>query len=95
MHERGVAVDLVRTAGVVALGQGASRVRRLRIRVGRDSHLDPDALRSQVAWHAIGTICEGADIELEWGNLGVEGEGRDDRVQLVSIDVEERHVHRS
>lgn len=88
MHERGVAVDLVRTAGVVALDQGAARVARLRVRVGSASHIDPESLRAQIAWHARGTICEGAEVECEVGSPALAGEAPDDRIRLMDIDVE-------
>lgn len=88
MHERGVAVDLVRTAGVVALDQGAARVRRLRVSMGSGSHIDPESLRAQIAWHARGTICEGAEVECEVVPVSAPGGHGDDRIRLVAIDVE-------
>ncbi|HLE39017.1 MAG TPA: hydrogenase maturation nickel metallochaperone HypA [Acidimicrobiia bacterium] len=91
MHERGVAADLVRTAGVVALEQGAGRVRTLRVRIGASSHVDPDSLAAQVSWHAKGTIVEGAEVIVERRVLPTGAvPGRDDnRVMLVSVDLEE------
>ena len=88
MHERGVAKDLVRAAGVVAFEQGARRVHRLRIKVGRGSHIQPESLKAQVEWHARGTICEGVTVDCELGEIPVSGEAADDRVQLVSIDLD-------
>ncbi len=90
MHERGVAVDLVRTAGVVALEQGARRVRTLRIELGPASHLEPESLTAQVSFHARGTIVEGAEVLVERRVLpGDAVPGRDDdRVLLRSVDVE-------
>ncbi len=90
MHERGVAQDLVRTAGVVAVDQGARRVRILRIELGPASHVQAESLTAQVAFHAKGTIVEGAEVIVERRVLP-EGAalGRDDdRVLLRSVDVE-------
>jgi Zn finger protein HypA/HybF involved in hydrogenase expression len=90
MHERGVAVDLVRTAGVVALEQGARRVRTLRIELGPASHLEPESLTAQVSFHARGTIVEGAEVLVERRVLSGDAvpSRDDDRVLLRSVDVE-------
>lgn len=89
MHERGVAMDLVRSAGVVAVEQGAARVSRMRIKMGRGSHIDPESLKAQVEWHARGTICEGVAVDLELVGVPADGELGDDRIQLVSIDLDD------
>ncbi len=91
MHERGVASDLVRTAGVVAVEQGAIRVRSMRIEVGGASHLDSESLVAQVTWHARGTIVEGAEVIVERRTLaeGAVPTHDDERVMLLSVDLEE------
>lgn len=87
MHERKVAQDLVRAAGVTALEEGAQRVRVVRLRVGALSHVDPEALRGQIEWCSHGTIVEGAEVCVD-----VAGSGFDDRhsaeVMLVSVEVD-------
>ncbi len=91
MHERGVAADLVRTAGVVAVDQGAVKVRALRVQIGASSHVDADSLAAQVSWHAKGTIVEGAEVIIERRVLpeGAVPRRDDDRVMLLSVDLEE------
>jgi Zn finger protein HypA/HybF involved in hydrogenase expression len=91
MHEHGVASDLVRTAGVVAVDQGATKVRTMRVQIGAASHVDADALAAQVAFHARGTVVEGAQVIVERRVLpaGVAATPDDERILLVSVDVEE------
>jgi Zn finger protein HypA/HybF involved in hydrogenase expression len=90
MHERGVAEDLVRAAGVVAVDQGARRVSVVRIELGPASHLDPDSLATQVAWYARGTVVEGAAVVVEQRAVAPEAVPThdDDRAVLRSVDVE-------
>ena len=87
MHERRLAQSLVRSAGLAALGEGASRVSALRLRVGALSHIDPDSLRGQVEWWSQGTIVEGARIEVEQAGSDIDDRHSQD-VTLVSLDVE-------
>lgn len=91
MHERGAAADLVRTAGVVAVEEGARRVRALRIEIGGGSHVDAESLAAQVAWHAKGTIVEGAEVLIERRALpaGAVPTHDDERILLLSVDLEE------
>ncbi|OFW67710.1 MAG: hypothetical protein A2Z12_01650 [Actinobacteria bacterium RBG_16_68_21] len=89
MHEAHTASDLVRTAGVVALDEGAERVVSLTVRVGSLSHIDPESLRHQIEWHAKGTVVEGARVEVETGPpFSVDEPDRHaSEVVLVSVDV--------
>jgi Zn finger protein HypA/HybF involved in hydrogenase expression len=91
MHERGVAADLVRTAGVVAVEQGATRVRSMRVQIGGASHIDSESLAAQVSWHARGTIVEGVNVIVERRVLpeGAVPTHDDERVMLLSVDLEE------
>lgn len=91
MHERRVAADLVRSAGVVAVEQGASRVKALRVEIGAASHVDAASLAAQVSWHARGTIVEGAEVIVERRVLpeGALPRHEDERVMLRSVDLEE------
>jgi len=86
MHERRIAQDLVRTAGVTALEGGASRVRSIRVRIGALSRIDPEALRGQLEWWSHGTIVEGADVAVETDSEI--GDRHSEDVRLVSVDVE-------
>jgi Zn finger protein HypA/HybF involved in hydrogenase expression len=87
MHERRLAQDLVRSAGLAALEEGASRVSALRLRIGGASHIDPESLRGQVEWWAHGTIMEGAIVMVEQAGTDVADRHSED-VRLVSMDVE-------
>lgn len=64
MHERTLAEDLVRAAGVAAVDDGGT-VRAMHVQVGSLSCIDPDALREQVRWWSQGTIVEGAIVDIE------------------------------
>jgi len=89
MHEAHTASDLVRTAGIVALDEGAEHVVSLTVRIGSLSHMDPESLRHQIEWHAKGTVVEGAHVEIECGPpFSVEQPDRHaSDVVLVSVDV--------
>ena len=91
MHERGVASDLVRAAGVVAVNEGAIRVRSIRVQIGGLSHIDPDSLAAQVSWHAQGTIVEGARVIVQREAMaeGAMPAEEDEQVTLLSVDLEE------
>ena len=64
MHERSVAEDLVRAAGVAAVDEGGT-VQAMHVHVGSLSCIDPEALHDQVVWWAQGTIAEGAEVVVE------------------------------
>ncbi len=85
MHERSVAEDLVRAAGVTAVEEGGT-VQAMHVHVGSLSCIDPEALHDQVGWWAQGTVAEGADVVVE-----VVPADLDDRhgadVTLVSVDI--------
>jgi len=87
MHERKIAQDLVRSAGLAALEDGAARVSSIRLRVGALSRIDPEALRGQVEWWSHGTIVEGALVEVERASTDI-GDRHSEDVRLVSMDVE-------
>lgn len=85
MHERGVAEDLVRAAGVTALEEGGT-VRTMRISVGSLSCIDPVALRDQIAWYARGTVAEGATVEVDVRGDDI-GDPHARDVRLTSVEV--------
>ncbi|HLA66730.1 MAG TPA: hydrogenase/urease maturation nickel metallochaperone HypA [Acidimicrobiia bacterium] len=89
MHESHTAWDLVRAAGMTALDEGSGRIVAMKVRIGSLSHIDPDALRHQIEWHAKGTMVEGARIEVEPGPpFSADHPDRHaSEVVLVSVDV--------
>jgi Zn finger protein HypA/HybF involved in hydrogenase expression len=91
MHERHLASDLVRAAGVVAVEGGAGHVVAITLRIGSLSHVDPESLRHQIEWHARGTVVEGARVEFQPTPpfSPKQPDRHADEVVLVSIDVGE------
>jgi len=65
MHEVGLIQEAVRMAAESAERAGASRVCRLRLRVGRMSGAVPEALQFAFELVRLGTIAEGAALEIE------------------------------
>lgn len=86
MHERALTADLVRMVERVAAEQGASRVVRLRVRLGALSHLTPEHFREHFRDAARGTAAEAAEVEAV-----VDGDVHDPRaadVVLETVEVE-------
>jgi|SRR5271166_2058860 len=71
MHEISVAESLVALIEEEGRGQGFSRVKQIRVKIGELSHVEKDALRFCFDAVSLGTIAEGARLELET----VAGEG--------------------
>ncbi len=65
MHEVGLMMEAVRMAVETAQAQKASRVNRLRLRVGAMSGAVPDALTFAFDMVCRGTPAEGATLEIE------------------------------
>lgn len=85
MHERSIAEDLVRAAGITAVEEGGT-VAAMHIHVGSLSCIDPDSLHDQVVWYSQGTVAEGANVLVEIVPADVEdAHGAD--IRLVSVDV--------
>ncbi len=79
MHESPVARELVEAA--VKNAGDARRVTLLEIRLGPEGGYLPDALKLHIGAAAVGTVVEGADIEISQTLSG--------GPELVSINVEE------
>ena len=65
MHEVGIIQEAVRLALETAQSSKASRVHRLRLRVGAMSGVVPDALQFAFEMVCQGTPAEGANLEIE------------------------------
>ena len=65
MHELSVAIALVSQAEQAARAAGAERVVAVRLRLGRLSGLVPDSLQFGFDIAAVGTVLEGARLEVE------------------------------
>ena len=64
MHEMGIAMEVLRIAEEEARAAGAGRVLGLKLRVGRWSGVEPEALRFSLDALTEGTLLEGCRVEL-------------------------------
>ena len=65
MHELSIMTEALRMAVDAAQSAGATRVRKLRLRIGSLSGVVPDALRFAFDVVCHGTMAEGATLEIE------------------------------
>ncbi len=86
MHEKALMDDLVREIESEAKLAGATRVTRIRVRLGALSHFTPDHFREHFEHAARQTVADGAAVEteLQLDPTHAEAQG----VVLESIDVE-------
>lgn len=70
MHEAHLAEDLVAVAVGEAKKRHASRIRKVRFRVGSQYRIVPEALEMGFQLATQGTIAEGAELEVEQVPLG-------------------------
>lgn len=85
MHERSLAEDLVRAAGITGVEEGGT-VQAMHVRLGSLSCIDPEALHDQVVWWSRGTIVEGANVVVEVVPADLDDKHGAD-VTLVSVEV--------
>jgi Zn finger protein HypA/HybF involved in hydrogenase expression len=85
MHERSIAEDLVRAAGVTAVEEGGL-VKAMHISVGSLSCIDPEALHDQVIWYAQGTVAEGAAVHVAVVPATLD-DPQGDEIRLTAIDI--------
>ncbi len=86
MHERRLIADLMRKIDADARAAGASRVTRVRVRLGVLSHFTDEHFREHFAEASRGGIAEGAEIETELRTDPTEPAAQG--VVLESIDIE-------
>ena len=65
MHELSIARCLIDAACDAAASDGAGRILKLRVRIGRLSGVVPRALQSSFEIAAEQTVCAGAELEIE------------------------------
>lgn len=63
MHERALMADVMRKIEQVAAGEGATRVVRVRVRLGALSHFTPDHFREHFVDASRGTLAAGATVD--------------------------------
>jgi len=86
MHERALMTDLMRRIETEAETAGATRVTRIRVRLGALSHFTPEHFREHFEDASRGTVAEGAEVETELATDPTEP--RAQGVVLESIDVD-------
>ncbi len=64
MHEYGIVQALLRQVEAEARRREATTVRRVRVRIGALSGVDPELLRRAYESFRAGSICAGADLEV-------------------------------
>jgi hydrogenase nickel incorporation protein HypA/HybF len=65
VHELSIAESLIDLACEAALREGADRVAKLNVRIGRLAGVVKEALQFSFEVAAEGTLCEGASLEIE------------------------------
>lgn len=65
MHEFSLMADLLRKIESIAAGEGASKVRRVSVKLGALSHISPEHFREHFEEGTRGTLAEGADLDIE------------------------------
>ena len=86
MHERKLMEDLMAKIGSEAAAAGATRVTRVRVRLGALSHFTEAHFRVHFADASRGTVADGAEVETELRVDPTEPEAQG--VVLDEIDVE-------
>jgi hydrogenase nickel incorporation protein HypA/HybF len=86
VHEKALMQDVMREIRARAGGEGASRVTRVRVRLGALSHFTPAHFREHFEDAARDTLAEGAEVDAELRTDPTEPAAQG--VVLVSIDVE-------
>ena len=85
MHELSLVASLCARAEAVAISEGADRVTSLSVRLGALSHLSPDHLRDHLASASVGTMLEGAEVEVTVDTDT--GSPRAQDIELLSVKV--------
>jgi hydrogenase nickel incorporation protein HypA/HybF len=86
MHELSLVASLCARAEAAAAAEGAARVTSLSVRLGALSHLSPDHLRDHLARATVGSILEGANVEVrvDTDTASPTAQG----IELLSVEVE-------
>lgn len=86
MHEASLMADLIRTITALAAPEHAEKVTRVQVSLGALSHISPEHFRLHFAQAALGTIAEGACLDIQERTDVADPHAQD--VQLTSIEVE-------
>lgn len=66
MHEFSIVTSLIERVEAEALSHNANSVRRVRVRVGELSGIEPELLRTAYELAREGTLCAEAELELDY-----------------------------
>jgi len=86
MHEFSLMADLLRKIEQLAGDSKASRVTTVRVKLGALSHITPDHFREHFEGAIVGTVAEGATLDVEESQDEKDPNAQD--ILLESIDVE-------
>jgi hydrogenase nickel incorporation protein HypA/HybF len=91
MHEQALMRDVMRKIEDVARSGGATRVTRVRVRLGALSHFTPDHFREHFADVSPGTLAEGAEVDVVMNDDITDPRARDVVLESIEVDVPEPH----
>lgn len=86
MHERTLLRDVMARIDALAHAEGATRVTKIKVRLGALSHLTPEHFREHFEDASRGTVADGAIVEAEVVGDLTSAHARD--VVLESVEVE-------
>ena len=87
MHEFSLITDLMRKITAIASEQGAGRISGVKVKLGALAHISGEHFREHFEQAALGTLAEGARLDID-----VSTDERDPHAQdilLQSVDLEE------
>lgn len=90
MHEFSLIQDLLKQIATVAREHGSTKVTGVKVKLGALAHLSPSHLQEHFAEAAVGTVAEGAQLEVVL-NPDEKDEYAQD-ILLESVDVEEEII---
>jgi hydrogenase nickel incorporation protein HypA/HybF len=85
MHELSMMSDLLGKATRVVVDGGADRAVVVGVRLGALSHLSEEHLRAHFETASVGTVLEGAELQVEVGTDPADPHAQD--VLLIHVDV--------
>jgi hydrogenase nickel incorporation protein HypA/HybF len=85
MHELSLMADLLRKVEQLAKDAEADKVTAVRVKLGALSHITPDHFREHFEEAAIGTVAEGATLDVEQSEDRHDPNAQD--ILLESVDV--------
>lgn len=85
MHEFSLMADLLRKIEQLAKDAGADKVTAVKVKLGALSHVTPDHFREHFQEAIVGTVAEGAQLEVEQSEDEHDANAQD--ILLESVDI--------